>query len=92
MKEQDKIDNAPYSQTRMPNTVAFYSSIILTLVTIVTFGLALTAVPISGANAPGGGIPYPYLDTLKQFSKDYLWMVTAILLILTYVVFMYNSI
>lgn len=70
------------------NVVGFYSSIILTLVTIITFGLALTAVPISGANAPGGGIPYPYLDTLRQFPKDYLWMFTAILLILTYLVFM----
>jgi hypothetical protein len=57
-------------------------------VTTISFGLALMAVPISGANAPGGGLPYPYLDTLKQFPKDYLWMFTAIILILTYVVVM----
>jgi hypothetical protein len=74
--------------SKTSDVVGLYSSIILTLVTIITFGLALTAVPISGANAPGGGIPYPYLDTLRQFPKDYLWMFTAILLILTYVVFM----
>jgi hypothetical protein len=74
--------------SKTSNVVGFYSSIILSLITIITFGLALTAVPISGANAPGDGIPYPYLDTLRQFPKDYLWMFTAILLILTFVVFM----
>jgi hypothetical protein len=74
--------------SNISNVVGFYSSIILTLITIITFGLALTAIPISGANAPNGGIPYPYLDTLRQFPKDYLWMFPAILLLLTYVVFM----
>lgn len=75
-------------RTRISNTVGYYSSMILTFITIVTFGLALRAVPISGANAPGGGLPYPYLDTLGQFPKDYLWMFTAMILILTYLVFM----
>lgn len=74
--------------SKTSNVVGFYSSIILSLITMITFGLALTAVPISGANAPGDGIPYPYLDTLRQFPKDYLWMFTALLLILTYLVFM----
>jgi hypothetical protein len=68
--------------------VGFYSAVILTVITFVTFGLALTAVPISGANAPGGGLSYPYLDTLKQFPKDYLWMFSAIILIIVYVVYM----
>jgi hypothetical protein len=88
MKEQNEIMNSSCSQTETANFVGFYSAIILTIVTIITFGFALIAVPISGANAPGGGLPYPYLDTLKQFPKDYLWMYGAIILILTYIVLM----
>ncbi len=88
VKKQNNIVKYSLSQKQTSNLVGFYSAIFLTLITIITFGLALTAVPISGANAPGDGLPYPYLDTLKQFPKDYLWMITAIILILTYVVFM----
>ncbi len=69
------------------NLVGLYSAIILTATTVISFGLALTAMPISGVNAPGG-LSYPYLDTLIQFPKDYLWMFTAIILIITYVIFM----
>lgn len=86
MKELDKINNTTYVQAKISNLVGFYSATILTLITIITFILALMAVPISGANAPGGGLPYPYLETLKQFPKDYLWMFTALILILTYMV------
>lgn len=88
MKEQDGIAAISNSLTKTPTLVGFYSAIILTVITIVTFGLALTAAPISGANAPGGGLSYPYLDTLKQFPKDYFWMITAMIIILTYVVLM----
>lgn len=82
MKEQDS-----YLATKTSNLVGLYSAVILTLITIITFGLALTAVPISGANAPSG-LSYPYLDTLRQFPKDYIWMPSAIVLIMTYIVFM----
>lgn len=85
MKYQDNLNIA---STKTTYTVGFYSSIVLVLVTIVTFGLALTAIPISGTYAPGGGIAYPYLDTLQQFPKDYLWMFAAMIIILTYMVYM----
>lgn len=70
------------------NLIGLYSAIILTMTTVISFGLALTAIPISGVNAPGGGLQYPYLDTLRQFPKDYLWMFSAIILIITYVILM----
>jgi hypothetical protein len=88
MIAKNKTDNSSYLQDKTSNLVGFYSAGFLTFISIISFGLALMAVPISGANAPGGGLPYPYLDTLKQFPKDYLWMFTAIILILTYVVVM----
>jgi hypothetical protein len=70
------------------NQVGFYSAILLTVITLITFGLALTAVPISGPFCPEGCIEYPYLDTLSQFPKDYVWMFPAILLVLVYVILM----
>lgn len=70
------------------NLVGFYSAILTTVITVVTFGFAMTAIPISGANCPGDCITYPYLDTASQFPKDYLWMFPAITLILAYVILM----
>ena len=65
----------------------FYSSILLAVITFITFGFALTAIPVSGAFCPGDCIEYPYLDTLSQFPKDYLWMFLATILILIYLIF-----
>lgn len=74
--------------TTTSNLVGFYSAILTTIITIVTFGLAITAIPIAGANCLEGCIEYPYLDTVSQFPRDYLWMASAILLILAYVTLM----
>jgi hypothetical protein len=73
---------------RNSNLVGLYSSIFTALITIVTFGFAITAIPISGANCREGCIEYPYLNTVSQFPKDYLWMIPAIILMLLYVVWM----
>jgi hypothetical protein len=54
----------------------------------VTFGFALVAIPISGANRPANCVEYPYLDTVSQFPRDFLWMPLAILLTLSYVTLM----
>lgn len=68
--------------------VGFYSAILTTVITIITFGLAATAIPISGANCLEECIEYPYLDTVSQFPKDYIWMFSATMLILAYVTLM----
>jgi len=73
---------------RATNQVGLYASILTVIVTIVTFGFAINAVPISGANCLEGCIDYPYLDTVSQFPKDYQWMIPAIILMLLYVVWM----
>jgi len=67
--------------------IGYYSSIFLTIITLVTFGFAITAIPISGVFCLENCIEYPYLDTLSHFPKDYFWMFLAILLILTYLIF-----
>jgi len=76
------------SSAMAAHRVGFYASLLTCLLTIVTFGLAITAVPISGVFCLQGCITYPYLDTIAQYPKDYLWMYLAIPLILVYVVLM----
>jgi len=76
------------SSARTVSHVGYYSAILTTVITIITFGFALTAIPISGANCPGECISYPYQDTIGQFPRDYLWMVPAMVLVLSYVVLM----
>ncbi|MBN1146466.1 MAG: hypothetical protein JXA78_04370, partial [Anaerolineales bacterium] len=68
--------------------VGQYSAFLTAVMTLATFGFAITAVPISGSNCLENCIEYPYLDTLSQFPKDYLWMYLAIIQLLVYVIFM----
>jgi hypothetical protein len=78
-------DEAPPSST---SQVGFYSAILMAVITIITLGLAMTAIPIAGANCPDDCAAYPYLDTVSQYPRDFLWMVPATLLVLVYVVLM----
>jgi hypothetical protein len=73
------------SSTRYTSLVGFYSAIFTAAITLVTFGLAITAIPISGANCPADCVEYPYLDTVSQYPKDFLWMLPAMLLILGFI-------
>lgn len=87
---RDKDHHMPGTELALRNTnrVGLYSAVFTAIITIVTFGFAITAIPISGANCREGCIEYPYLNTVSQFPKDYLWMVPAILLMLSYVIWM----
>jgi hypothetical protein len=63
-----------------------YSAILTAVMTLVTFGLAITAVPNAGAGCRENCVEYPYLDTLSEFPRDYLWMPPAMILVVLYVV------
>lgn len=54
--------------------VGFFSSLLLTILTIIGFGFAMIAIPPSGPYCPGNCMDYPYLDLLKYYPRDYLWM------------------
>ena len=69
------------------NFVGLYSAIFTALTTIITFGLAITAIPNSGAGCTENCVEYPYLNTLSEFPRDYLWMLPAMLLVVVYVAF-----
>jgi hypothetical protein len=72
--------------TTAANRVGMYSSILTAVTTVVTFVLAITALPNSGAGCIDRCFEYPYLDTLSEFPRDYLWMPTAMILVVLYVV------
>lgn len=79
--------NSKYADPASIRT-GFYSAVLTAALTLITFGFALTAVPISGAFCPDNCIEYPYLNTASQYPGDYLWMLFAMLMILAYMVLM----
>ncbi len=74
----------PKSSVPTLDYVSFYASLLMIVITVITFGFALTAIPISGANCRENCVAYPYLNTLQQYPEDFVWMMLAIVLVLTY--------
>ena len=60
----------------------FWTAIGTAVLTLITFGLAITAIPNSGRNCQADCATYPFDGGLvaSQFPGDYLWMVPAMLL------------
>ena len=85
-KDSDARSSAP--STRSSNLFGYYAAIATAVLTVVTFGFAINAIPISGANCVGDCIDYPYLNTVGQFPKDFIWMPLAMMLVLAYVTLM----
>lgn len=59
--------------------VGFYTAILTTVVTVITFGIAVATPPLSGPFCVGSCFQYPYTDIISRFPRDYLWMYPAIL-------------
>jgi len=70
------------------NRFGFLSALFTTAAGVVAFGLAITALPIAGANCASNCVPYPYMGTAGQWPKDFLWQPPAILFILGYLALM----
>jgi len=70
------------------NLLGFYVAILTTVLTVVTFGIAIFTPPISGSFCQGSCIEYPFTNIVSRFPRDYVWMYPAILLTLFYVVLM----
>ena len=85
MSDDNPVAGAEPTKTAA-NRVGLYASILTVATTLVTFGLAITALPNSGAGCLENCFEYPYLDTLSEFPRDYLWMPPAMILIVVYVV------
>lgn len=64
------------------------ASLSIAVLTIVTFAAAMFAVPISGSNAPADtAFSYPFLDTLRQYPRDFIWQYLALFQLVCFVVF-----
>lgn len=70
------------------NLLGFYTSMLTTVLTVVTFGIAVFTPPISGPFCVENCIEYPFLDIISRFPRDYIWMYPAILLMIIYVIFL----
>jgi hypothetical protein len=68
--------------------LGFYVSIFLAILSLITFVIAFTTLPISGPFCKEGCIEYPYSDIISRFPHDYIWMYPTILLNIVFVVFM----
>ena len=68
-----------------------YSSLSLTLLTIITWGVAMTAIPPAGPYCPGDCMSYPFSDILSYYPRDYYWMYLAIFQLFGYLIFIVSN-
>ena len=71
--------------------VGFYSSLSLTILTIITFGFAMMAIPPAGPYCQGDCMSYPYPDILSYYPRDYYWMYMAVFQLLAYLIFIISN-
>ena len=64
-----------------------YSSLSLVIMTIITWGFAMIAVPPAGPYCPGDCMSYPFLDILSYYPRDYYWMYLAVFQLFAYLLF-----
>jgi hypothetical protein len=76
------------SITNNANLLGFYAAILTTVLTVVTFGIAILTPPLSGPGCQASCFEYPYTDIISRFPRDYLWMYPAMLLAFIYFVLM----
>src|SRR5215212_2397616 len=88
MTDNDNLEVGTESLTATSNRVGLYSAILTVVTTSITFSLAITAIPNSGAGCRENCFEYPYVNTLSEFPRDYLWMPFAMLLVVVYVILM----
>jgi hypothetical protein len=81
MKNQD------ISERKAGLSFGYYTALSMTLISIVTFGIAAFTPPVSGPFCQGGCFEYPYTGIEVRFPGDYIWMYFAILLNVVFVLF-----
>jgi hypothetical protein len=69
-------------------TLPFYSALSTSIVTAVTFFIAVLTPPLAGPWCKSGCFEYPYLNIASRFPRDYYWMYPAMLLSIVFIVLM----
>ena len=60
-------------------------SVVLGILTFVTFVIAVATPPLSGPYCTGSCFTYPFDGIASRFPRDYYWMVPAILLSISHI-------
>lgn len=68
-----------------------YASFIVSILTLVTFGFAMTAIPPAGPYCVENCMEYPFSELLKYYPRDYYWMYLAVLQLFAFVIFMVTN-
>jgi hypothetical protein len=69
-----------------PYRFARYTAIGMTIISAVTFVMALLTPPVSGPYCPADCLEYPFPGMESRFPRDYYWMYPAIILNIVFVV------
>ncbi len=69
----------------------FYSALFLAMLTAITFGFAMMAIPPSGPYCAGDCMTYPFPDILSYYPRDYYWMYCAIFQLFAFLVFIVSN-
>ena len=64
-----------------------YSALSVVILTIITWGFGMIAVPPAGPYCPGDCMSYPFPDILMYYPRDYYWMYISIFQLFAYLVF-----
>ena len=72
-------------------SVGYYSSFLLSFLTILTFGFATTAIPPVGPYCPDNCMEYPFPDILLYYPRDYYWMYISVFQLFAFVVFIVTN-
>jgi len=67
--------------------IGLYSTLSLVVLTIITWGFGMIAVPPAGPYCPGDCMSYPFPDILMYYPRDYYWMYVSIFQLFAYLIF-----
>jgi hypothetical protein len=70
------------------NTLGFYAAIFTAMLTMITFVIAYLTEPLSGPFCKSSCFVYPFTDITSRFPTDYIWMLFAIILFISYAILM----
>ena len=70
---------------KIANPYGYGIAISVSLITFITFIIAMFTPPVSGPFCQENCIGYPYLEIASRFPRDYYWMFPAMLMCLGFV-------
>ncbi len=68
-----------------------YATMSFVILTIITWGIAMIAVPPAGPYCPGDCMSYPFPDILMYYPRDYYWMYVSIFQLFAYLIFIVSN-